>query len=254
MSLLSKYAFGVFLISSALISCKKGNEQPQKSNSAYGKISYFAAASVAGAKTGVSIKPATGITTMAIVDSTVAVNWASASVYVEKVEFVGQSNRLLDTTITVEKNLNIFNAGALAGIFQLPVGSYKNVSVKMFCKKSLKSEMAFNLKGLFTNTSGGKDSVLVGSSFPFVANLAVTDIVIDPSDNYKVTFNFDLSKVLTGITNRLLQTAHAYVGADSKRTYVIWKGGSAEEPFFDQVISNWQTVASVVVTKDTSGN
>ncbi|EHQ31093.1 hypothetical protein [Mucilaginibacter paludis] len=247
-SLLSKYAFGVFLISSVIISCKKGAEQTKNSSAGYGNISYFAKASVsAGGKTVASIK------SLALSDSaatTVVVDWASASVYVEKISFVGQSDNLLDTTITIEKKLNIFNADALAGVFQLPAGSYKNVQVKMFCKKSAKSDLAFNLRGTFTNTKGGTDSVLVASSLPFEANIAVTDIVIVPADKYKITFNFDLSKVLTGITNRMLETAKSNVGKDNKRTYIIWKGGSAEEPFFNQVIANWQTVASVVVNKE----
>lgn len=250
--LLSKYAFGGLLIASAIISCKKENNQAETKSLSYGNISYIAKASGSGIKTTASITPDAGFRTFSTPDSlskTVAVDWASASVYVDKIEFVGQSNSLLDTTITIEKKLDIFNADALAGVIKLPAGSYKNVTIKMFCKKSLKSDLAFNLRGTFTNTKGGKDSVLVASSYPFEANVTVTDIVINASDKYNATFNFNLNKVLTGISNTLLETAKAFIGKDNKKTYTIWKGGSAEEPFFNQVISNWQTVASVVVSK-----
>ena len=249
-SLLSKHVLGVFLIASAIISCKKDDTTapekstpaPVKNTSGFGNISYFAKASGAGIRT-FSTSDSSAL-------NTVAVDWSSASVYVEKISFTGKSSNLLDTTITVEKNLNIFSANALAGVIKLPAGSYKDVKVKMYCRKSAKSEMAFNLKGTFTNTKGGKDSVMVGSSYPFEANLSVTDIVINPSDKYKATFTFDLNKVLTGISNTLLETAGGFTRPDNKKVYVIWKGGSAEEPFYDQVIQNWQTVASVVVTKE----
>lgn len=236
-----KYAFGVLLVSSVLISCKKDNGQSASGAKGYGNISYFATTSLSAVKTGAS--------SLVTNDNSVVIDWASASVYVTRIAFVGQSGNVLDTTITIGKNLDIFSSSALAGVIQLPAGSYKNVSVKMYCEKSAKSDLAFNLKGTFTNTKGGRDSVMVGSSLPFTANLTINDIVIDPSDKYTATFKFDLTKVMTGITNTLLETARTYTSKDNKLTYVIWKGGSAEEPFFNQVVSNWQTVASVVVTK-----
>lgn len=208
----------------------------------YGNLSYFAKASGAGVKR----MSTEADNTM----SSAAVEWTSATMYVEKIAFVGKSESLLDTTILVGKNINIFKADALTGIMQLPTGSYKDVQVKLFARKSEKSEMAFKLKGAFINAKGGLDSVVVASSFPFEANLEVTDIVINPSDKYNVTFTFNLDKVLTGISTELLQTTRNYPTTDNKRLYVIWKGGSDEEPFFDQVIENWQTVASVAVTKE----
>lgn len=217
-------------------SCKK-DDLPVKNEGEYGNLSYFAKAS------------GTGVKRMNNTTNTVAVEWSAATVYVEKISFAGKSESMLDTTISVGKNINIFNADALAGIIQLPTGSYKDVKVKLFARKSEKSELAFNLKGAFINTKGGIDSVKVGSSYPFEANLEVTDIIINPSDKYNVTFTFNLDKVLSGISTELLQTARSYNTADNKRLYVIWKGGSDEEPFYDQVIQNWQTVASVVVTK-----
>jgi hypothetical protein len=248
-SLLSKRFLGILLIASAAISCKEEDSPtPEKSTttpvntSGFGNISYFAKASGAGIKT--SAMPDSNTL------NPVAVNWSSASVYVEKISFTGKTSNLLDTTITVEKNLNIFSANALAGVIKLPAGSYKDVKVKMYCKKSAKSELAFNLKGTFTNTKGGIDSVMVASSYPFEANLAVTDILINTSDKYKATFYFDLNKTFTGISNALLETANSFTRPDNKKVYVIWKGGSAEEPFYNQVIQNWQTVASVVVAKE----
>ncbi|MEO6523069.1 MAG: hypothetical protein ABIN91_15415 [Mucilaginibacter sp.] len=246
---LSKYTLGILLIASVITSCKKSDTPSSaQSTSGFGNISYFAKASAIATKTTTN---APTITTFAIkADSTVVVDWTAASLYIDKISFTGQGSSLIDTTITIEKRIDIFNLNVLAGSIKLPSGSYKNVTVKLYCKKSAKSELPFNLHGTFTNTKGGRDSVLVSSSFPFVANLSVNDIVLNSSDKYKVTFNFDLTKVLTGITNTLLQTAKSNTGTDGKKTYIIWKGGSAEEPFFDQVISNWQTVASVVVTKD----
>ncbi|MEO3403410.1 hypothetical protein AAFN85_05885 [Mucilaginibacter sp. CAU 1740] len=180
----------------------------------------------------------------------IAVSWSSATVWVEKIELVAQGKKTLDSVIMVEKKLNIFSADALAGAIQLPAGSYDDVKVTMFCRKSPKSDYAFDFRGTFTNTSGGVDSIMVGSSYPFEANLAVSNIVVGASDNYKATFNFNLYNTLTGITVGDIQSsARFYLGTDNKKTYVIWKGGSADEPFYDQVIQNWQNVASVVITK-----
>jgi len=73
---------------------------------------------------------------------------------------------------------------------------------------------------------------MFGSSRPFEANLNVSEITIGKSDNYKATFSFDLNKVLTGISIRVLELgARSYIGKDGKKLYVIWKGGSVDEHF-----------------------
>jgi hypothetical protein len=235
--------FYIFLlIISVATSCKKDNS-PEKVTSGHGDISYFAKASGTGIKTST-------VKSNSILANQVSVNWSSASVYIEKISFVGKSNNLIDTTIVVEKNANIFSADALAGIIRLPAGSYKDVKVKLFLKKSPYSELAFNLGGTFINTQGIRDSLIVASSLPFEANLAVTDIIIDSEDNYKVTFNFDLNKVLTGISTELLQTVPSHIiGPNKLRTYAIWKGGSQDVLLYNQVTTNWQTVASVAISK-----
>lgn len=234
-----KPILAVLLALTTITSCKKDDFIEPEADG-YGNMTYFAKASGAGVKrmAAQTDNP----------PNTVAVEWSSASIYVEKIAFVGESDNLLDTTIVVEKNIDIFKADALAGIIQLPKGSYKDVKVKLFARKSQKSEMAFNLKGTFLDIKGRRDSVMVGSSFPFEANLQVTDITINPSDSYNVTFTFNLDKVLTGISTQLLQTARSYPRGNSI-LYVIWKGGGDEEPFYDQVIENWQTVVSVDVSK-----
>lgn len=236
-----KHSFIMLLVVSIAISCKK-DESPEKSTTGHGDISYFAKASGTGIKIS-AVKPKSTLSNAA------SVEWSSASVYIEKISFVGKSNNLIDTTIVVEKNANIFSANALAGIIRLPAGSYKDVKVKLFLKKSPKSELAFNLRGTFINTQGGRDSLIVASSYPFEANLEVTDITINPYDNYKVTFNFDLNKILTGISTELLQTADSHIGTNKLKTYAIWKGGSADVPLYSQVTTNWQTLASVVISK-----
>ena len=187
-----------------MLSCKKDRD-PEKTIPNFGDISYFAKASAAGLKK-LNLRAIDSVNT-----NTVDVTWSSASVYVEKISFVGKSNSLLDTTIKVGKNLNIFSADALAGVIKLPAGSYKDVKVKMFCIKSNWPDLAFHFRGTFKNSNGGTDSVLVGSSLPFEANLSVTEIVIDPADNYRAIFNFDLTKVLTGISARQLESAGSYV-------------------------------------------
>lgn len=237
-SMFAKLALAVIL-TSAIASCKKS--QPEKEKSGFGKISYFAKASSSGFKT-------TALGDSAL--KTIEVSWSSATVWVEKISFTGRGEGLLDTTIMVEKKLNIFNADALAGVVQLPSGSYRDVKVKMYCRKSPTSDFAFDFKGVFTNTGRGVDSITVGSSFPFEADLTVTDITIDASDDYKATFNFDLNKVLTGFATRNIELkARSYPMINGKMRYIIWKGGSAEEPFYNEVIQNWQNVASVVITK-----
>jgi len=234
----------VFLFTTAIISCKKDENQqaPENKKTGFGNISYIAKASGSGVQT--TVKSSSTL-------STVPVTWTSATIWVEKISFAGKTNNLLDTTIMVEKNLNIFSADALAGAIKLPSGSYKDVAVKLFCRKSPKSEFAFDFRGTFTNTKGTTDSVRVGSSYPFEANVSVTNIVIDPSDRYKATFYFDLSKVLTGISNSMLETTIVpFSGANNQKTYIIWKGGSADQPFYNQIIQNWQSVGSFEIIKE----
>ncbi|MBE9662676.1 hypothetical protein [Mucilaginibacter myungsuensis] len=247
---LSNYALAILLMASAITACKKDNAQQPDTNTGtstkggYANISYYAS-SVGGPakKTGSS-----DLKINATGTSTVAIDWASATVYVEKLTLSIPNS--VDTTVTVEKNLNIFSASALAGVVQLPSGSYKNVKLRLFCRKSPRSELAFNFRGTFTNTKGTKDSILVASSFPFEADVTVADIVVNASDKYKATFSFDLNKVLVGISNQMLETSAKSYTKDNKKMYAIAKGGSADEPFYDQVIGNWQSVASVVVSKE----
>ncbi|WP_207425025.1 hypothetical protein [Pedobacter sp. SYSU D00535] len=239
-----KHILALLLIASATLSCQKGDDAPGKpGTAAQGEVSYFAKALGTGTKA-TAIKSAQVLT-----DSMVAVNWSSASIWVEKISFVGMSNKMLDTTIIVGKNMNIFDSDALAGVFKLPSGSYTNVKVKLLLRKSPKSELAFYLKGTFENSRAGRDTVVVASSLPFEANIAVNDFNIQPQDNYKVVFNFNLDRVLAGIKTRALEHAVSYNGSSDRKTYYIWKGGSDDVPFYQQVSQNWQTVASVVVLK-----
>ena len=247
-SLYTKHLLGLLLISLVVFSCKKNAENTEVAPVS-GKISYVVTAnSSSGSTKKVS----------AVVDSSkmnIAVNWSSATIWVEKISFIAQSSRLLDTTVIVGKKLNIFSGDALAGIIRLPAGSYKDVKVKMYCRKSPQSDYAFDFQGTFSNTKGGTDSLRIGSSLPFEANLAVTNIVIDPSDNYKATFNFNLSNTLTGITIGTVERVVVNrIGKDNKKSYVIWKGGSAEEPLYNEIIANWQTVASVNISKGGAGS
>lgn len=247
-SLFLKYTLGLFLLGTIITACKKGtniqDDGKEKITSNFGNIAYFANASASAKKGASSTKTFMADTVV----NSVAVNWSSASVWVEKIAFVGKNGTLLDTTIMVGKNINIFNSETLVGVIKLPAGSYKDISVKLFCRKSPKSEFGFDFKGTFINTRGEIDSVRVGSSYPFEADLKVNDIVINPSDNYKATFHFDLTKVLTGISNYSIESTIRKWNND--RSYMIWKGGSKDEPFYNQVIENWQNVASIVVTKE----
>jgi len=246
-SLSTKHCLAILLMASSIVSCKKNIDSDAASGS--GKISYFVKANSSSS----SNKKVSAVIDSSLIK--IAVNWSSATVWVEKISFVAQSKNLLDTTIMVGKKLNIFSADALAGVIKLPAGSYKDVKVKMYCRKSPQSDFAFDFQGTFENTKGGTDSIRVGSSLPFEANLAVTDIVINPSDDYRATFNFNLNNTLTGITiGTVERLVGNRIGKDNKKHYVIWKGGSAEEPLYNEIIANWQTVASVNISKGGAGN
>lgn len=249
-SLFLKHTLGVLLLATIITACKKEtnvqDEGKETITSNFGNIAYFANASALAKKGNSSTKPNMAETLV----NSVAVNWSSASVWVEKIAFVGKNGTLLDTTIKVAKNINIFNSETLVGIIKLPAGAYKDISVKLFCRKSPKSEFSFDFKGTFISTQGKLDSVRVGSSYPFEADLKTNDIVINTSDNYKATFHFDLTKVLTGISNYSIESTSRKWNND--RSYMIWKGGSKDEPFYDQIIRNWQNVASIVVVKESA--
>jgi hypothetical protein len=232
----------LLMVSLASTSCKK-NSTPTKTALGFGDISYFAKA------TGTAVKTA-AIKSNSILSDQVDVDWVSATIYIEKISFVGNGSNQIDTTISVERKINLFSSDALAGIIQLPTGSYKDVKVKLLLRKSPKSDLAFYLKGTFMNLQGQQDSLLVASSYPFEVNLGITDITINASDKYKAIFSFDLDKGLTGISTASLQTARSRESYNHPINYVIWKGGSQDEPFYDQVVANWQNVASVIVSKE----
>lgn len=239
----SALATALLFISLSFISCKKNN--PAAKTTLFGKIGYFANAYTS------PDRKVDGLKTDSV-NNALNINWCSATVWVEKINFVGKNGTTLDTTIAVGKNIDIFDTATLIDVIQLPTGTYNDIDVKMYCRKSPKSELAFNFKGTFINPVGITDSLMVGSSFPFEAKLHVNDITINPSDHYKAVFQFDLTKVLTGISLQDLVSKARYYTINNKREYVIWKGGSADEPFYNQVIQNWQDVASINITKDDS--
>ncbi|HEX7366173.1 MAG TPA: hypothetical protein VF273_03700 [Pelobium sp.] len=227
--------------------CKKNGQEPptDKKPDEFGKIAYFAQASGKNNKLPASTNK--GVKVMADAQNTVAVDWSSASVWVEKISFTGKNTQVLDTTIMVKKKLNIFNSGALMGVIKLPAGAYKDINVKMYCRKNSSEEFGIDFLGMFTNTRGEKDSLMVRSSIDFDVAVKVNDIVLNPADNYKATFNFDLAKVLTGISNLAIENN---LKSHRGNLYVIWKGGSQDIPFYNQIIQNWQNVASITITKE----
>lgn len=236
--------FIALLILSTIISCKKSTDTAD-TQYGKGKISYFAKASFTNSK-----NAKTAVIAGDSVVNSIAVNWTYATVWVEKINFSGSKSGFLDTTVMIERNLNIFNLDAFAGFIQLPEGSYKDVKVKMFCRKSPKSEFAFDFRGTFTNTSGSTDSIRVGSSYPFEADVTVTEITMNNNDDYKVTANFNLDKVLAGIKAQSIEmNVLPQPGKGGSKNYVIWKGGSQDVPFYNQIIQNWQNVTTVNVSK-----
>lgn len=241
-----KQLFAALLVTLAVISCEKEDSPEEKTEvklSGKGKVSYFAKA--------LGTAPKVSASTLADSSTTPAyVKWSAASIYVEKISFTARNGSLLDTTISVQKNLNILNADVLTGVFNLPAGSYKDVKVKLFLKKANYPDLAFNLRGTFVNKNGGTDSIMVASSLPFEANLSVNDVTINGSDNYKVVFNYNLDKVLAGISADALQAGASSNVVGGKKMYFIWKGGSQDVPFYDAVTKNWQSVASAVISKE----
>lgn len=229
----------VLLIVFTFASCKNNNEVEGKAPRGFGNISYVVKTTSDDAKK-----------VMSISSDTVArpfVDWTYATVYVEKIIFTGKTESWIDTTIVIEKKINIFNRDALVGIIKLPSGSYKDVNVKMICRKSQKSDFAFDFQGTFY-TARGRDSIIIGSSFPFEVALSLNNLIIDQAKSYEATFNFDLHKIFTGITSDMIQRdVRSSYTLDNIRKFVIWKGGSQDEPFYDQMIQNWEKVVSISV-------
>ncbi|MCD0489925.1 hypothetical protein LPB86_16910 [Pedobacter sp. MC2016-14] len=240
---------GILLVSVAITSCQKELE-PEKNPtlpSGYGNISFVAKAS--SSKTKVSALNGIKINNVDSAAIPLEVDWSSATVYVEKITFTGKSNNLLDTTVMVEKNLDLLAVNSIAGNIKLPSGSYKDVEVKMYCKKFVWPELAFFFKGTFKSFHGTRDSIILASSLPFQASLRVPEIVIKPVDKYKATFNFNLINLLSGFSLRTMESAQQ-INRDGKRTYSIFKGGSENPPLFNELLQNWQNVTEVLISKD----
>lgn len=242
-SFLKSYS-AIILVVFSLLSCSKSNEDVLSEGKGKGKISYYAAAQVSNKS------PKSSTLSADSTQNWIAVNWSYASVWVEKISFTAKRAGALDTTIMVQRNLNIFSTDALVGVIQLPEGSYEDVKVKMFCRKSPKSEFAFDFKGTFKNSAGQIDSIRIGSSYPFEADLTVKNMAMQEGDDFKIAFSFNLNNVLAGIKTKSVEAIAGYrEGNVNSKNYMIWKGGSKEEPFYDQIMQNWQTVASVSISK-----
>lgn len=215
--------------------------------SGYGNISFVAKASTSQLKASALKTVKIGSSDSAA--SPLQVNWSSATVYIEKITFTGKSINLLNTTVMIQKNLDLLAGNSTVGNIKLPTGSYKDVEVKMYCKKFVWPELAFFFKGTFQSIHGSRDSIILASSLPFEASLSVPEILVNPADTYKATFNFNLTNLLSGFSVETMESATNNTDAGTRK-YTIFRGGSESPPLFDRLLQNWHNVTDVLITKD----
>src|SRR2546428_13338828 len=114
----------VLLYSVLLFSCRK-DADPTINSGNKGKILYFAQAETSKSQAGLG---ASTYSTEAI-SSDPTITWNSASIYVDKIAFLGKNSNVIDTVISVQKKVDLLAANPLAGVISLPPGSYTDIPV-----------------------------------------------------------------------------------------------------------------------------
>lgn len=241
---MKKYLYtAVIALSVLAISCKKDNSASKTTQTGSTKISYFAQAkTLNGAKSSLRLND--------VIDSSAispAVTWSSATIFIDQISFNGVTgNSTVDSTITVQKKVDMLSANPYVGDLQLPVGSYNNVQSRLLMRKSKNSDLTFELYGTFTNTKGIVTSLYIGNSDLFNVNLKVNNVVIEKNSTYNMVFNFDLNKVLAGITIQQLENAYK----DPNRINAVYISSSVSIDLYNKIKSNWENLSSVYITKD----
>jgi len=246
---MKKYLYTIIIAASALtISCQKDKNSHKSTQTGSTKISYFAQAkTINGAKSSLENK---FLKLNATVDSSAispAVTWNSATIFIDQISFNGSmGNGTVDSTITVQKKVDMLSSNPYVGDIQLPVGSYKDVKSRLLMRKSQHSDLTFELNGTFTNSKGILTSLYIGNSDLFNVNLNVNNVVVEKSSTYNMVFNFELNKVLAGITIQQLENAYK----DPNRVNAVYISSSVSIDLYNKIKSNWENLSSVYITKD----
>jgi hypothetical protein len=86
----------------------------------------------------------------------------------------------------------------------------------------------------------------IGNSDLFNVNLNVNNVVVEKSSTYNMVFNFELNKVLAGITIQQLENAYK----DPNRVNAVYISSSVSIDLYNKIKSNWENLSSVYITKD----
>ncbi len=230
-------ALGILITSLFFNACNDKEEiKPVETTKKQVNVSYFVSAATI-AKKGFSVK------TLAVDSSAIPfVTWSTATIYVENISLSSNGTQPIDTTIIVNKKIDLFGADVLAGVFKMPTGSYNNVKVKMKLRKSPQSDFGFQLNGTFKGSNNKIYNLQLGTSDVFEVNVTVANFIADSSQDIKVAFSFDIERILKGITPQMLQMyPNTYFPSD----IYIHASGSSVSPLFSQIASNWQRIAKV---------
>ncbi|SEO05129.1 hypothetical protein SAMN05192574_105118 [Mucilaginibacter gossypiicola] len=233
----------IIALSALAISCKKDNGANKTAQTGSAKISYFAQAkTINGAKSSLKLND--------VIDSSAIsppVTWSSATIFIDQISFNGVTgNNTVDSTITVQKKVDMLSANPYVGDIQLPVGSYNNVKSRLLMRKSQHSDLTFELSGTFVNTKGVVTSLYIGNSDLFNVNLNVNNVAVEKGSTYNMVFNFELNKVLAGITIQQLENAYK----DPNRVNAVYISSSVSVDLYNKIKSNWENLSSVYITKD----
>jgi len=229
----SKYLIGICLLI-AFFACKKSKTSlPDQSNN--GVVTYYAKAITSNSQNSVSSNSKSNTKNSSAIGQ---IKWKSASIYVTGIAFEGTNSSQVISSKVINANLNLFAIDDSIGKIGLPLGEYKDVKVMLHLKKSEKSELSFLLKASFTDRKGIVIPLQIANSDEFQVKLSVVDILINPNKNYKAVINYQLDKVLEGISSEELEAGYRYPDG------TIGISSSVNEVMYNKIKKNWQITAS----------
>lgn len=160
-----------------------------------------------------------------------ALNWVSGAAYVEKVELEAEKDDTeTEMETRVRRRIDLFGSVAQLGSVQLSPGRYDEVEVELYLGNTA-SDTALVLRGTYVNNAGTSIPVLFFINDALEVKAEAENVVLTGTDDYRFLSTFDLSRLVTGITQSQLNNA-----ALTNGTLVISKNNNSS--LFSTILSN----------------
>lgn len=135
-------------------------------------------------------------------------NWASGSVFVEKIDFEAEKDddQEWELEARVGRKIDLFGSVSQLGNLQLAPGRYEEVEVELDLG-SPAGDTAVVLRGTFVNNSGVTIPVVFFVRGAVELEAEAENVVLTGTDDYRFLTTFDLAQLTNGITQTQLSNA-----------------------------------------------